>query len=243
MMRSFVLLSVMILMIGVNGFIHPPVSHNSRSLFGVTGTEKNTFSSWTRSFQKQRKGLQSTEMPTGDDFDDAYEYFDKDGFMQDLRLRIEKSEVLGPGIENRPKPRDVYIILFEPDTDDEGVHTIEFPKGSGNHVILAFESLSQCELFADTLRNQQFFDPEPTEILLRDLEEYCDPLGVQVQVVPKGTSLVPPSDAAETLDHNPYLNQQRDELENIFDLTYEPEEGTTTGSIETFSDNSYGSWE
>jgi len=40
----------------------------------------------------------------------------------------------------RPKPEDVYIILFNPGTEQEGVHTVEYPKGSGNNVILAFES-------------------------------------------------------------------------------------------------------
>ncbi len=62
-------------------------------------------------------------------------------------------------VDEEMKPEDVHIILFNPDTDREGVHTIEFPKESGNNMILAFESREECEEFSASLKRQQFFDP------------------------------------------------------------------------------------
>lgn len=92
----------------------------------------------------------------------------KDHFdMEELRKRIMKEESTNPyqelfrtdEWEKRPKPDMVNIILFKPDTAEEGVHTIEYPKGSGSNVILAFESMKECGAFAAMLKAQQFFDP------------------------------------------------------------------------------------
>lgn len=92
----------------------------------------------------------------------------KDRFdMEELRKRIMKEESTNPyqelfrtdEWEKRPKPDMVNIILFKPDTAEEGVHTIEYPKGSGSNVILAFESMKECGAFAAMLKAQQFFDP------------------------------------------------------------------------------------
>lgn len=65
-----------------------------------------------------------------------------------------------------PRPREVHIILFYPDTEDEGVHTVEFPPGSGNNVILGFESLDECRNFAEILKRQDFFDPQVRTVTL-----------------------------------------------------------------------------
>ena len=61
--------------------------------------------------------------------------------------------------EDEMKPEEVHIILFNPNTNKEGVHTIEFPKDSGNNIILAFESQVECEQFSMNLKEQHFFDP------------------------------------------------------------------------------------
>ena len=135
----------------------------------------------------------------------------------------------GPGIQpNQTPPKDVHIILFYPESEDEGVHTIEFPKGSGNNVILGFEDLKECMEFSRLLEQEEknlFVEPEPRQIHLKSLEAYCaTTLGgdVQVQVVPRGTHLVPPSGTVEELSHTPKQyeehHQQTTELERIFDL-------------------------
>ena len=89
----------------------------------------------------------------------------KDHFdMDELRQRIadEKNpyrKLFEMDDATHTRPEDVHIILFKPDTEEEGVHTIEYPKGSGTNVILAFESKEECTRFAATLKAQHFFDP------------------------------------------------------------------------------------
>ncbi|KAL7467142.1 hypothetical protein ACHAXS_007403, partial [Conticribra weissflogii] len=61
--------------------------------------------------------------------------------------------------EKRRIPESVHIILFQPDTPQQHVHTIEFPKGSGNNIILAFEDGVDCKNFAIQLRELGFLDP------------------------------------------------------------------------------------
>ena len=72
---------------------------------------------------------------------------------------IQRESVERKSKIDKPRPEDVHIILFCPDTDYEGVHTIEFPPGSGNNVLLAFECEKECKNFAEILRSQDFFDP------------------------------------------------------------------------------------
>jgi Protein of unknown function (DUF3110) len=91
---------------------------------------------------------------------------EQDSFnMEELRKRIaaETSNAYADMFENystniikqRPhKPESVFIIAFQ-----RGIHSVEYPKGSGNNVVLAFESKEACDKFAKDLRAQHFFDP------------------------------------------------------------------------------------
>jgi hypothetical protein len=88
-------------------------------------------------------------------------------------------------IEDHLKPENVHIILFNPNTDRQGAHTLEFPKGSGNNILLAFECEQECQEFSRSLKDQNFFEPIPQEVTLKALEDYCENIGVYVQVVPK----------------------------------------------------------
>ena len=59
----------------------------------------------------------------------------------------------------QPIPETVHIILFHPGTDKQHVHSIEFPKSSGNNLILAFENEGECVGFATMLQELEFVDP------------------------------------------------------------------------------------
>lgn len=131
------------------------------------------------------------------------------------------------------KPEDVYIILFNPDAENEGVHTIEFPKGSGNNFILAFESEIECYHFCSLLKKQQFFDPKVQQMKFEPLEEYCKTLGVSVQPIPKGMDIKPPTDTVDELD----LNPNRDKEVSFLDYLYER---SSSSASESSSD---GAWE
>ena len=56
-------------------------------------------------------------------------------------------------------PESVHIILFNPETPNQNIHTLEIPKGSGNNMILAFEDGADCGMFAQNLRELEFVDP------------------------------------------------------------------------------------
>jgi uncharacterized protein (DUF1330 family) len=109
-----------------------------------------------------------------------FDTFQKDSFdMDELRQRIRAEQTkpysnialqtsilnVHPTIQ-QPKVETVYIVSFQKCGGVHGgiqrrggVHSIEYPKGSGNNVILAFASRDACEKFAESLRAQHFFDP------------------------------------------------------------------------------------
>ena len=67
---------------------------------------------------------------------------------------------------DRPKPDKVHVVVFQPGTINQGAHTIEYPKGSGINVVLAFESIESCRQFAASLVEQKFVDPTVGRITL-----------------------------------------------------------------------------
>lgn len=108
--------------------------------------------------------LPSTQQFTYDDNDDDDEEEDTEDFMNSLTLQEKKqmakeffSRILDYDEEMRPE--FVHIILFSVGTSREGAHSIEFPQGSGNNVLLAFEDELECGEFIEGLKEQDFFDP------------------------------------------------------------------------------------
>jgi hypothetical protein len=80
--------------------------------------------------------------------------------MDELKKRIASSNInlwfQPPG---QALPDIFYILLVQPGTKHEGVHTIEYPVGSGSNLMLAFEDEEACERFAELLQDQNFVDP------------------------------------------------------------------------------------
>jgi hypothetical protein len=144
-------------------------------------------------------------------------------------------------IDEDLKPTKAHIILFNPGTDREGVHTIEFPKGSGNNLILAFESRTECEKFSALLKDQNFFDPSPQEMDLESLEEYCDQIGVKVQVIPKGMHIAPPEETTDNLGLNPDLEKEMAMLDYLFHLSTASTDEEEGRNIQSLGES--GAWE
>lgn len=117
------------------------------------------------------------------------------------------------------RPEHVHIIFFKPDTDEQGLHTIEYPKGSGSNFLLAFESKKACDRFAATLKAQNFGHPSPKRYDMETVESFCDMLGVFIQVVPEGKEILPPTENVESMGkHNPNLKNEKSHLNYIFDM-------------------------
>lgn len=85
--------------------------------------------------------------------------------MQELRYRIDQEDNPFRELFDKihetvvKRPKQVHVILFNAGTAQQGAHTIEYPRGSGTNVILAFESRSSCKKFSSALKDQDFFDP------------------------------------------------------------------------------------
>jgi hypothetical protein len=214
-----------------NAFVNP-----SLSLFGVVSTTTTRVST-PRQCQYQSHLLSTSNQHSSDHFD-----------MEELRQRIQiqQEQNYHPLFDGRdkkehpqspsPPPQTVTIILFHPGTEQQGVHTIEYPKGSGTNMILAFESKLACRKFADSLKEQNFFDPTVSEEFeLDDLNAMCEMLGILVQVVPEGVEITPPLQNVKHLGHNPQLRNDKNYLDDIFEITDE------SSDFEVY--NNGGSWD
>ena len=60
---------------------------------------------------------------------------------------------------------------------------------------------------------------QPQEFELDELEAICETLGVLVQVVPEGVEIIPPSQNVKHLGHNPKLRNDKNYLDDIFEMT------------------------
>ena len=104
--------------------------------------------------------------------------------IQQQEDKYVEAAVAGEGA--REKPEVVYIIMYNPGTQQEGVHTTEYPKESGNEVLLAFEALEECVSFTNLLKDDKNFplEPVPTPSPLSQMEQACQQMGLAIKVVP-----------------------------------------------------------
>lgn len=98
---------------------------------------------------------------------------------------------------------ECYCIMFNPNSDSEGIHTIEVPPSSGRNFLLAFEAKEDCVRFSLVLRAQGFFEPVAEKIVFTDVKSFCSNTDVNYLVVPKGTRLSPPVVNKEDVDFVP----------------------------------------
>ena len=97
----------------------------------------------------------------------------------------------------------VYILLYNPNTQNEGIHTIQ----TGNQdTVLMFESEEEATDYALRLEAQKF--PQPSvELIDRDeIEQWCTSAGYQWRLITEGMSENPAVQNVEQLDLNPESN-------------------------------------
>lgn len=218
---------------------------------GISSESTGIVRASVAALETDRRHRPVTRLASGN-FDEPFEYFDDDDEYDDhdedefdigkLRMKAELSEQLGL----LKKTEDVFIIFICPDTDEEGVHAIEYPKDSGNNFILAFQCEDECEEFALDLRDQDFFDATPDKMNLKELVSFSKHLGLEVQIVPEGSCIVPPKAVKETLSHNPYLKKTRNKLDKLFRSAAYEETLLSAPSIDEgviMGDEAADSWE
>jgi tetratricopeptide (TPR) repeat protein len=95
-------------------------------------------------------------------------------------------------------PHTVYVLLYNPGTDDEGIHTIS---KDDKHTILIFESSADAANFARQLGEQNFPVPSVEALEYENILGFCQQQGYDWEFVAQGTNITPPS-------QNKTINQQ-----------------------------------
>ena len=80
----------------------------------------------------------------------------------------------------------MYTIVYNPGTNEEGIHTAKYPRGTETDVLLIFEGMADAIVFARTITEDPSMDqtPVPTPTSLEMIEQACDGMGIQTAFVP-----------------------------------------------------------
>lgn len=96
----------------------------------------------------------------------------------------------------------VYVLLFNAGTENEGIHTLKIQEGDRN-VVLMFESEDDATRYGLMLEAQDFLSPVVECFDSEEIEEFCEGAHYECVLVPEGTLALPPETAVEKLDWNP----------------------------------------
>lgn len=96
----------------------------------------------------------------------------------------------------------VYVLLFNAGTENEGIHTLKIQEGDRN-VVLMFESEDDATRYGLMLEAQDFLSPAVECFESEEIEEFCEGAHYECVLVPEGTLALPPETNVEELDWNP----------------------------------------
>ncbi len=82
-----------------------------------------------------------------------------------------------------PPPKPVHVLLFDPGSDQEGIHSLEL---GGRTVVLLFEDQDDAERYAGLLEAQDFPVPCVEALDREELETFCAEAGYEARFVPAG---------------------------------------------------------
>ncbi|MFQ6537096.1 MULTISPECIES: DUF3110 domain-containing protein [Aphanothece] len=77
----------------------------------------------------------------------------------------------------------VHVLLFDPGTDQEGIHSLEI---GGRTVVLLFEARDDAERYAGLLEAQDFPVPTVEALDREEMEAFCRQSGYEARFVPVG---------------------------------------------------------
>ena len=91
----------------------------------------------------------------------------------------------------------VYILLFNANTDDEGIHTVQ--RGERN-TILMFQEEEDAVRFAMMLEAQDFPEPAVEAIDSEEIKLFCQKADYDWEIVEPGQLALPPEKNLEQTD-------------------------------------------
>ena len=77
---------------------------------------------------------------------------------------------------------NVFVLLYNPNTDNEGIHSIEL---KGRTIVLMFEEKDDAERYVGLLEAQDFPSPTVEMINLEDIKEFCNRCDYETRIVAK----------------------------------------------------------
>ena len=111
----------------------------------------------------------------------------------------------------------VHVLLFDPGSDQEGIHSIEV---KGQTVVLLFEAADDAERYAGLLEAQDFPVPCVETLERGEVELFCEQAGYEARFVPAG--FMPNSEEDRLLIAPPVNNMDVDRWKEQNDATAEP---------------------
>ncbi|APB33603.1 hypothetical protein GlitD10_1283 [Gloeomargarita lithophora Alchichica-D10] len=94
----------------------------------------------------------------------------------------------------------VYVLIYNPGTDNEGIHSLKL---QGEDTILMFEAEDDALRFATFLEAQDFPVPTVEAIDPEEMQLFCHQSGFHCQLVPAGALLMPPETNITNTDWQP----------------------------------------
>jgi len=108
-------------------------------------------------------------------------------------------------------PQNVYVLLYNAGTDNEGIHTITDQE---KQTILMFEASADANNYARRLGEQNFPVPSVETIEAETIISFCQKSGYDWEFVPERTNLAPPSQT-QTISQQDYFNFLMETLQKI----------------------------
>ena len=90
--------------------------------------------------------------------------------------------------------KTVYVLLFNPRTENEGIHTIYF---QSRNKVLAFESFEDAQRFAQKLIAQSFPSATVEAVERQEIKDFCKMNDYDYELISPGTEVIPPGDNGE----------------------------------------------
>lgn len=103
----------------------------------------------------------------------------------------------------RDEIMEVFVLLFNVGTDNEGIHTLKVNPPDGEDMVLAFEAEDDATRFAVLLEAQDFLEPTVEPIDEEELKEICLQAGLGYKFVPEGQLEIPPEQNMEETGWQP----------------------------------------
>ena len=76
----------------------------------------------------------------------------------------------------------IFVLLYNPNTDNEGIHSIEL---KGRTIVLMFEEKDDAERYVGLLEAQDFPTPSIESVDLEEIKEFCNRCDYETRIVTK----------------------------------------------------------